>query len=94
MTKLSRYNKIMKLQNEISYNNNKDKIGNEYDMIVEHINGKYVYGRTYMDVYEIDGLVKCKVEDREMLKKINIGEFVKIKITNSSDYDLEGIIIK
>ena len=94
MTKLSRYNKIMKLQNEISYNNNKDKIGKEYDMIVEHINGKYVYGRTYMDVYEIDGLVKCSVEDKEMLKKIKIGEFVKIKITNSSDYDLEGIIIK
>lgn len=93
MTKVGRYNKIMNLQQEISYKNNINKIGNEYDMIVERITNTKIYGRTYMDSPEIDGLVECIVEDRKDLEKIKIGNIVKIKIINATEYDLQAILI-
>ena len=85
MTKKSRYNKIMKVQQEISKNNLEEKIGNIFDVLVEDVSfdEKYYIGRSYMDVPEIDGLVYIKAK-----QKLNIGEFVKCKVVNIDDYDL------
>ncbi|MBE5822189.1 MAG: 30S ribosomal protein S12 methylthiotransferase RimO [Clostridiales bacterium] len=90
MTKLSRYNKIMQLQQKISLENNENKIGNKYIMLVENIRGNIILGRTYMDSPEIDGMVKCKNDKN---KKINIGDYIEIEITNCNEYDLYGKVI-
>lgn len=84
-TKKSRYNKIMKLQQEISRKNLENKIEKTYEVIVEGItrNGKYYVGRSYMDTPEIDGVIYIK-----NTKKLHIGEFVNCKITEVKDYDL------
>lgn len=87
-TKQKRYNEIMKLQQEISLSNNKNKVGKEYEMLIEEIKGKKVYGRTYMDAPEIDGFIICNIVD-----KVKIGTFVKIRIINANEYDLKGEII-
>lgn len=57
MTKKSRYNKIMKLQQEISKENEKKNIGRELEILIEGItpDKKYYVGRSYMDVPDIDG---------------------------------------
>ncbi|MBQ3408039.1 MAG: 30S ribosomal protein S12 methylthiotransferase RimO [Clostridia bacterium] len=85
MTKKSRYNKIMKLQAEISEEIEKQYIGKELEVILEErsFDGKYYVARSYMDVPDIDGViyVKCDEENLE-------GEFIKVKITESRDYDL------
>ncbi len=90
-TKKSRYNKIMKLQQEISNQNLTKKIGNIYKTLIEDVSfdGKYYIGRTYMDVPDMDGVVFIKKDDR-----IKIGQFVNCKITDVREYDLIGKIIK
>ena len=87
-TKKSRYNKIMKSQQEISRRNLENKIEKKYEVLIEDISfdGKYLIGRTMQDVPEIDGLVYIKVRDLQDKKYIN--KFKKCKIIDVSNYDL------
>ena len=89
-TKKSRYNKIMKIQKEISDQKGKEKIGKTYEVLVENksFDGKYLVGRTYMDVPDEDGVVYIESSDTSL-----IGKFIKVKITDYSDYDLIGKIL-
>ena len=91
--KKDRYNKIMKLQNKISKENIKNKIGNEYEVLVEGIadSNKYYVGRSYMDAPDIDGIVYIPKARQNI---IEIGSFVKVKIIETNDYDLVGKIEK
>ena len=91
-TKKSRYNKIMKEQQKISSEIMKNKIGQEYEVLVEDISfdGKFLIGRTKQDVPEIDGLVFIKNENQE--DKIN--QFVKVIVEDVKDYDLIGKVIE
>ena len=90
-TKKSRYNKIMKLQQEISKENLKRLIGKEFkalieDAVVTDDNEVYFVGRTYMDVPEIDGYIYLKGE-------AEINTFANCKVTDIKEYDLIGEII-
>jgi len=90
-TKKSRYNKIMKLQQEISNEILKNKIGNICEVLIEHktFDGKYLVGRTKQDVPEMDGLVYIKNNNKEDLTN----KFVNCKIVDIiNNYDLEGEI--
>lgn len=86
MTKKSRYNKIMKIQQEISRKNLEKKIGQEYKVLLESVafDGKYYIGRSYMDVPDMDGVVFIKNDNKQK----EIGQFVNCKITDVKDYDL------
>ena len=90
-TKKSRYNKIMQLQQLISREKLKSRVGNEYEVIVESItfDKKYLIGRTQMDVPEMDGLVYIINKTSKDL----INQFIKCKITDIRDYDLIGEIV-
>ena len=90
-TKKSRYNKIMQLQQLISREKLKTRVGNEYEVIVESItfDKKYLIGRTQMDVPEMDGLVYIINKTSKDL----INQFIKCKITDIRDYDLIGEIV-
>ena len=89
-TKKARYNKIMKIQKEISDGKGKEKIGKTYEVLVENksFDGKYLVGRTYMDVPDEDGVVYIQSSDTSL-----IGKFIKVEITDYSDYDLIGKIL-
>jgi len=88
MTKKSRFNKIMSLQQQISREKMKAKIGTEQEVLIEakSFDRKYVIGRTKFDAPDIDGLVYIKNTD------LKINEFVTCKITEYRDYDLVGEI--
>ena len=90
-TKKARYNKIMKLQQEISKENLKKQIGRKLEVLVETktFDGKYYVGRNYMDVPDIDGLVYI-----EMVDKALEGKFVECEIVDTNEYDLIAKIIK
>ena len=90
-TKKSRYNKIMEIQQKISNENLQKKLGQEFEVLVEHISfdGKYLIGRTKQDVPDIDGNIYIENEQDENL----INKFVKVQITDFRDYDLVGKII-
>lgn len=85
MTKKKRYNKIMKLQQEISEKNTEKQIGKELEVLIENesFDGKYYIGRSMNEVPDIDGVIYIE-KDRERC----LNKFVKVKITGNSDYDL------
>lgn len=91
MTKKSRYNKIMNLQQSISGQSLKNKLGKTYKVLIEgsSFDNKYYIGRTYMDVPEIDGNIYVS-KTKQLLE----GEFVNCKITDIKDYDLIGQIVE
>ncbi|MBR4694057.1 MAG: 30S ribosomal protein S12 methylthiotransferase RimO [Bacilli bacterium] len=87
--KEQRKDKIMQIQQKISLDNLSKKVGNEYECLIENItdDGEYYIGRTYMDVPSEDGVVYIKFNPEYM-----INEFVNVKITDSNEYDLFGVI--
>ena len=89
-TKEKRKNIIMNIQNEISTEKMKEKIGKEYEVLIEDYSddGLFYVGRSYMDSPDTDGVIYVNIEDDL------IGKFVKCKIVNSSDYDLIAEIIE
>ena len=86
MTKKSRYNKIMKLQQEISKENEKKQLGKELEILIEDItpDKKYYLGRSYMDVPGIDGIAYVENTSKENL----IGKYVKAKVVEVKEYDM------
>ncbi len=86
--KEARQEELMKIQQEISFNNNTAKIGKTYDVIIDEDSGDNEYlGRTYMDSPEIDGCVFVNSN-----VKLNVGEIYKVSIVDALEYDLIGDI--
>lgn len=97
-TKKSRYNKIMKEQQEISNENLQKFIGKKFKTLIEdaYVNDKgelYFVGRTYMDTPEIDGYVYIK-GNKELQETVQINTFIECKITEVREYDLIGEVYK
>lgn len=90
MTKKSRYNKVMSLQQKIASETQEEMVGKELEVLIETktFDGKYYVGRSYREVPDIDGLIYI-----EMVDKALEGKFVKCKITKASGYDLIGKVI-
>ena len=86
MTKKSRYNKIMKLQKEISKQNEQKLLGRKLEILIEDMSfdKKYYVGRSYMDVPEIDGVAYIKNNTDKNL----IGQYIKAKVVEVKDYDV------
>ncbi len=76
---------LMNAQYSITEASNKNRVGNVYKVIIDSFaDGKYV-GRSYMDSPEIDsGIIFTSRE------KLNIGDFVNVRITDFDGYDLIG----
>lgn len=76
---------LMNAQYSITEASNKNRVGNVYKVIIDSFaDGKYI-GRSYMDSPEIDsGIIFTSKE------KLNIGDFVNVKITDFDGYDLIG----
>lgn len=85
--KINRRNALMELQQDIIFDNSEKYIGREYIAMIEgHITGEHAYmGRTYMDTPGIDSNVFI-ITDEEL----NSGDFVRVKITGTNEYDLIG----
>lgn len=86
--KKERQKKLMNIQRDIVKNQNKLKIGQIYDTIIDGNNGEYYIGRNYQMAPEIDGLIYIKNQPN-----LNIGDIVKLKITDVLEYDLIGEIL-
>lgn len=87
--KNSRLEVLMELQQEISLKNNADKIGQTLKIIVDRFEDQYIVGRTEFDSPEVDQEVLVK---NDKSKKIQLGDFIDVKITICENYDLIGEI--
>lgn len=85
--KEERFHRFMRLQQEISAERLKQKIGQTLDVIVDEIDDEGIIGRTKADAPEVDGLVYIENLSGTPVK---VGEFIKVTITHSDEYDLWG----
>ncbi len=90
-TKTSRLNKLMKAQARVSFNKNRALVGRTEQVLVEGLSEEtdlLLKGRSARQAPDIDGqyLITSGVAD--------VGEYVQLKITDSSEYDLIGEIIR
>lgn len=77
-----RYDRLMSAQQKISLARNLSFIGRKMEVLVEGRVEDVMFGRSYRDAPEIDGLVYL---DDTSLKP---GTFVRATITNATEYDL------
>lgn len=82
---------IMEQQLEVSCGNNRKLMDSELEAVVEGYDrfGECFFGRTSHDAPDIDGKVFFTSEI-----PLKIGDYVKIKITDTLDYDLIGEVIE
>lgn len=85
--KAARYDKLMSLQQEISLELNRAKIGTTLEVIVEgYDEDNYLfYGRSRGDSIDVDGKVYFGTED-----EVVPGDIINVKILDASEYDLTG----
>lgn len=77
------------IQYTVTENANKSRIGKIYKTVVDDIDGEYYIGRSYLDSPEIDSGIIFSSPD-----KLNIGDFVDVRITDYDGYDLIGETIR
>ena len=86
--KEERASEIMEVQQEISFEKNKTKVGKTYKVLVDKKeSGRYI-GRTEFDSVEVDNEVIIQTS-----RKLMPGDFVQVKITKAYDFDLEGELV-
>ncbi len=85
--KQERYDKLMSLQQEISLELNRAKIGSTIDVIVEGYDEEnfLFYGRSQGDSIDVDGKVYFGTEE-----EVSPGDIISVKILDASEYDLTG----
>jgi ribosomal protein S12 methylthiotransferase len=78
----------MEVQQDISYEKNREKIGKTFKTIIDKREAGRYLGRTEFDSVEVDNEVIINSDH-----KLPIGEFVNVTITKAYDYDLEGEVV-
>lgn len=85
--KKQRADAVMEVQSQISHELNQEKVGKEFKVLIDRIEGGYFIGRTESDSPEVDNEVLIKVGPDVYLRK---GDFAQVKITSADHYDLFG----
>lgn len=86
--KQERVDAIMGLQEGISLELNQNKIGKIYKVLVDRKEGPEFIGRTEFDSPEVDNEVVITSKNY-----MRLGDFVQVKITSASEFDLHGVAI-
>jgi len=86
--KQRRAERIMALQNEISLDNNRRRVGRTERVIIDSRQGDWYVGRTQYDSPEVDQEILIPASERRLLR----GRFYDVTITSAADYDLYGEI--
>ena len=88
--KQSRLSDLMTLQQTISEDLCRQKIGKIFKTIIDRREGEYYIGRTEYDSPEVDGEVLIPVSQGRLLK----GHFYNVKVVDADEFDLRGTVIK
>ena len=88
--KQRRLDKLMILQQEISAEVEAEKVGKILKVIIDRKEGDYYIGRTEFCSPEVDPEVLIKAGE----KRLRVGCFYNVKITQSEEFDLYGEVVK
>ena len=87
--KQSRLDKLMRIQQNISAELEAEKVGQKLKVIIDRREGDYYVGRTEYCSPEVDPEVLIPADER----KLTLGEFYDVCITDSEEFDLYGTTI-
>ena len=88
--KQSRVERIMRLQERISLENNARRIGQKMRVIVDRKEGDFYIGRSEYDSPEVDQELVIDSQGKRLMR----GKFYEVEITDAEDYDLYARLIK
>ena len=84
--KQARLDKLMALQQKISYEIAEAKIGKVFKVVIDRKEGDYYIGRTEFSSPEVDPEVLIPAAE----KRLRVGAFYEVKITDAEAFDLYG----
>lgn len=89
--KEARRDEIMQIQQDIAFDKSNSRVGEIYEVMIEgRLPDEGVYiARTYMDAPDVDGYVFIQLD-----YNLDSGDFVKVEVTRSDEYDLIAEIIE
>ncbi len=82
--KESRVERIMMLQNQISFENNEKRIGQRLRVIIDSLQGDYYVARSQFDSADVDCEILIPSQDVDLEE----GAFYDVEITAAEEYDL------
>ncbi len=80
--------KLMRLQQKIGEEVSESKLGQTLKVIIDRKEGDWYIGRSEFSSPEVDPEVLIKAD-----KRLKVGEFYNVKVTNIEDFDLYGEVI-
>ncbi len=86
--KNERAEEIMRIQEQISFELNQRRIGKTMEVVIDRKEDDYYVARSEYDSPEVDNEILIFTD-----KKLNIGNFYSVKITDAKEYDLFGALI-
>ena len=87
--KQHRLDQLMRIQQRISGELEAEKVGKTFQVIIDRQEGDYYVGRTAYCSPEVDPEVLIPAAER----KLTIGEFYEVRMTDSEEFDLYGTTI-
>lgn len=81
----SRLDEIMAIQQDIALELNEEKIGKTFEVVIDSENDDYYVGRTEFDSPDVDPEVLIEKD-----KKLEIGDYCMVEITQALPYELIG----
>jgi len=84
--KQERLEQLMQLQENISYEKNRNMIGSRQKVLIDRLEGDYYIGRTQYDSPEVDNEVLIPQSD----SNLQPGRFYNISIVDAQPFDLTG----
>jgi ribosomal protein S12 methylthiotransferase len=87
--KQERANRLMEVQEQISFELNQEKIGKTFKVLIDKKEGGYFVGRTAYDSVEVDNEVLIDASSQYC----RIGDFVQARITDATEFDLYGEVV-
>ena len=84
--KQERANNLMEIQEQISFELNQEKIGKTFKVLIDKKEGGHFVGRTEYDSVEVDNEVLIDASKYYC----RVGDFVNVKVTDATEFDLYG----
>lgn len=88
--KQARLSKLMRVQQNISLAHQENKVGKQYKVIIDRLEGDYYIGRTEYDSPEVDPEVLIRKSDQT---KLVTGEFYNVEIDSAEEFDLFAHVV-
>jgi ribosomal protein S12 methylthiotransferase len=86
-----RYDRLMRLQQEITAARNARWLGRTVDVLVENVDGSRAVGRHEGQAPEIDGIVTVDLHDLPPAARPSPGQWVSVRVTGVDGYDLAAV---